>query len=108
MELIVFVGNNGYAYEVMEAAKKLGATSGTILHGRSSRKSDKKLFGVTIHQEKEVLLIVTISSLKKIIMEGLNKNYGISSEAEGITFSLTISDAFGIDTNIRDLGDIVI
>ncbi len=105
MELIVFIGNSGYAYKAMEVAKDLGATGGTIIHGRSNSKKDRKLFGITIHQEKDVLLIVALSHSKKLIMEGLNKNLGIKSPANGMMFSLAVSKAYGIKSNIRDLGN---
>ncbi len=108
MELIVFISNSGYVYEAMELAKSLGATGGTIIHGRSTSKRDKKIFGITVHQEKDVLLIVALSHSKRLIMEGLNKNLGIKSPANGIMFSLAVSKEFGVKSNIRDLGDIVI
>lgn len=108
MELIVFVCNSGYAYKVMETAKAFGATGGTILHARSHKTKDKKVFGVKIHPEKDVLLIVCLSSVKEIIMNNFSKKHGIKSEANGIVFSLNVSGAYGIKTNIRDVGNVVV
>src|SRR5690554_8129469 len=108
MELIVSIVKSGFAYKAMEVARRFGATGDTILHGRIAQNKDKKVFGITIHPEKDVLLIVGFKHDQDLIMKALNEKYGVKSEANGIVFSLTVSKAFGIRSNIRDLGEVVV
>lgn len=96
-ELIVYISNHGFAYKAMDEARKAGARGGTILHGRSSLSAEKqKFFGITIHPEKDVLLIVALSSQKKALMKAINDKYGVTTEARGIIFSITVDETVGL------------
>ena len=56
--LIIAIVNHGYSADAMKAAKKAGATGGTILHGHGvSGKEAAKFFGITINEEKEILTL---------------------------------------------------
>ena len=56
-ELIITIVNKDYATSLMEAAREVGAKGGTILNARGTGDhSVEKLFGLTIQQEKEVVL----------------------------------------------------
>lgn len=96
MELIVFVCNSGYAYKVMETAKAFGATGGTILHARSHKTKDKKVFGVKIHPEKDVLLIVCLDEDKDKFMTNIYNKFGKDSKADGVIFSLEVDEMVGV------------
>lgn len=96
MEAILYVCNHGYAYEAMTEARKAGARGGTIIHGRSSISTEKeKFFGITIHPEKDILLIVCLADQKQKLMIALTEKYGVASEARGLCFSIPVSDAIG-------------
>ena len=59
-EVIFAIVNSGFAEEVMEVAKAQGARGGTILHARGvARKDAEEFFGITIHSEKEILMIIS-------------------------------------------------
>lgn len=94
--LIVYICNHGFAYDAMKEARKAGARGGTILHGRSSISQEKsKFFGITIHPEKDLLLIVCKEEQRETLMTAITDHYGISSDAKGLCFSLKVSDAIG-------------
>ncbi|MFA5693481.1 MAG: hypothetical protein WC907_07680 [Acholeplasmataceae bacterium] len=96
--LIVYISDYGYAYEAMKEAKNAGAKGGTILHGKSSLSSEKsKFFGIKLHTEKDMLLIVCTDTEKDNIMSALIKKYGITTKARGLCFSLKISDSNGFN-----------
>lgn len=94
--LIIYLCNHGFAYDAMKSARKVGARGGTILHGRSSLSTEKqKFFGITIHPEKDMLLIVAKEEQRQDIMRTLAEEHGVKTEARGLCFSLKVTDAFG-------------
>ena len=96
MEVILFVCNHGYAYDAMSEARKSGARGGTIIHGRSSLSTEKeKFFGITIHPEKDILMIVCLEEQKSNLMKAMTAKYGVNTEARGLCFSMPVSDAIG-------------
>ncbi len=97
-ELIVIICNEGYSEAVMDAARAAGARGGTIVHAKGSARSDSRFYNVTISDEKELLLIVAASADKAQIMRAVLEQCGPSSPAGGISFSLPVSLAMGLNT----------
>ena len=95
--LIIAIVNHGYSVDAMKAAKKAGATGGTILHGHGvSGKEAAKFFGITINEEKEILMIVARREMKQKIMMSISSEMGMSSPAQGIVFTLPVDDVYGL------------
>lgn len=110
-ELIVYICNAGFAYDAMEEARKAGARGGTILHGRSSLKEDKKrILGMNLYTEKDCLLIVSSKADKHTIMNAINAKFGVRSEAKGLIMSMKVGDALGMnfDQDIKDVLEVVV
>ena len=62
-EVILAIVNGGYAEEVMDVAKECGARGGTIINARGvAREETAAFFGFTLHQDKEILMIVVEKS----------------------------------------------
>ena len=58
-EAIFCIVNDGYSEAVMESAKKLGATGGTVIKARgTASKEAETFFHITIEPEKEIALLV--------------------------------------------------
>ena len=95
--LVIAIVNHGYSADAMKAAKKAGATGGTILHGHGvSGKEAAKFFGITINEEKEILMIVARKEIKQKIMMSISSEVGMSSPAQGIVFTLPVDDVYGL------------
>lgn len=91
---IVAIVNDGYSDAVMQLAKLGGARGGTIIPANGSTSSDAaKLYGIGIHPEKEIVLILVNESIVKNILELLYDKLGKDSEAMGIFFTLPVSHA---------------
>lgn len=91
---IVAIVNEGYSELVMDIAKDNGARGGTIIPASSSVSGDAmKLYGIGIHPEKEIVLILVNYDIVDIIMNKLYDKAGSSSEAMGIFFTLPVSHA---------------
>ncbi len=91
---IVGIVNEGYSELVMDVAKDCGARGGTIIPANGSASAEAtKLYGIGIHPEKEIVLILVN---EKIVENMLNKLYdkvGNNSEAMGIFFTLPVTHA---------------
>ena len=88
----------------MDAARKAGATGGTIIHGHGvSGKEAAKFFGITINEDKEILMIVARKEMKQKIMMNISSEMGMNSPAKGIVFTLPIDDVYGLFSGHIDL-----
>ena len=96
--LIVTIVTEGYSENVMNAAKKAGASGGTLIRGRSlyQKKSKRQFLGFSIEPEKDVVFIVADNKIKNDIMNAIVKETGLKTKGGGIIFSLPISEAIGL------------
>lgn len=95
--LIIITLNQGYVDEVMEEAKKYGATGGTVIKARlADAESAGDLVGVDIAEEKEIVTILAPNSICGMIMENVNKKFGMRTDAKGVVCSLPVDKAFKI------------
>lgn len=96
-QLIVAITNQGYTDKVMDAARGAGATGGTVIHAKGTgTELAKKFFGVSIAEEKEIVLILTREETRKPIMQAILRETGMPTEAQTLAFSLPVSDLAGL------------
>ncbi len=96
-ELIMIIMNEGHTDPVMDAARSAGAGGGTVLHAKGTgQKRAEKFFGVSLADEKEVLLIVAKSNEKAAIMTSVSRETGPDTPSGAICFSLPISAVAGL------------
>ena len=96
-EVIFAIVNSGYAEEVMDVARDNGARGGTILNARGvAGEEAAAFFGITLHAEKEILMIVVEKSIRDDILNAIYKQMGMAKKAQGIAFSLPVSDVAGL------------
>jgi nitrogen regulatory protein PII len=89
--LITVIVNNGYADDIMAAARKAGARGGTIINARGTgTEEDVKFFGIPLVPEKEMLLIVTENSQASAISEAMISTSHLSEPGVGIMFSINV------------------
>ncbi len=95
--LIAAVINQGYSDDVMTAAKTAGAGGGTILHTRHNGDEDTmRRWGLTLQEEKEIVLIVAPTNAKRAIMQAISTRCGMQSEAKGMVVSLPLDSVVGL------------
>ncbi len=96
-EVIFAIVNAGFAEEAMDVAREQGARGGTILNARGVAREDAAaFFGITIHAEKEILMMVVDKDIRDAILNALYKQMGMGKPAQGIVFSLPVSDVAGL------------
>ena len=96
-EVILAIVNSGYAEEAMEVAREQGVRGGTIINGRGVAREDAAaFFGITIHHEKDILLMVVEKNIRDNVLNALYKSMGMAKKAQGIVFALPVSDVAGL------------
>jgi len=96
-EVIFAIVNSGYAEDVMDIAREQGVRGGTILNARGVvREEAAAFFGITLHQDKEILMMVVEKSIRDNVLNAIYKQMGMAKKAKGIAFSLPVSDVAGL------------
>ena len=95
-ELVVTIVKEGYSDQVMQAAKKAGATGGTLISGRSLGSSRSIFMDITIEPEKDIVLNIVSSDIAKEVMQTITKEAGIKTDARGLLISLPIDNVLGL------------
>ena len=96
--LILVLVNPGHTDQVMDTAKQAGARGGTVIRARwadPDQTAASKFYGITVQSEKELLAIVATAQTRNLIMESINQEHGLDSEAGAILCSL------GLDNVVR-------
>ncbi|MDR3116197.1 MAG: hypothetical protein LBU25_11860 [Treponema sp.] len=101
-DVIITIINQGYSDEFMTVAREAGATGGTVINARGlDHQKTVKFFGVSVQDEKEIILILTSRERKLPIMQAVSKAYGITTEAEGLVFSLPVDKVMGLNAQVE-------
>ncbi len=97
MDAIFCIVNRGFTDLVMVAARKVGVTGGTVLHGRGTGSDQfKKYYGISVTPEKEVVMIIVGVDITDKVLLAINEAAGLDTPGQGIAFALPVSDYVGI------------
>ena len=78
-EVIFAIVNSGFAEDVMEVAREQGVRGGTILNARGVVREDAAaFFGITLHADKEILMMVVEKSLRDKVLNAIYKEMGMA------------------------------
>ena len=106
-EVIFVIVNQGFAEEAMDVARELGVRGGTILNARGVVKADAAaFFGITLHEDKEILMMVVERELRDKVLNAIYKEMGMAKKAKGIAFSLPVSDVAGLAPKIEATAEV--
>ncbi len=95
--LIIISVNEGYSDDVMQVARKAGATGGTVIKGRLANIEQFADIGKTdVDGEREILCILAPLKTSAQIMEDVNKEFGTTSAANGIIIAIPTEKAYKI------------
>ena len=103
-EVILAIVNSGFAEDVMDVARAEGVRGGTILTARGVAKEEAAaFFGITLHSEKEILMMVVEKDIRDRVLNAIYKEMGMAKAAQGIAFSLPVSDVAGLAPKIEQI-----
>ena len=93
--LILVTVNQGYTDDVMDTAKKAGATGGTVVRARWAGADHlEQFYGITLQTEKEIVAILAPNDIRGRIMEDINAKHGLKTKAQALLCSLAVDKAF--------------
>lgn len=102
-EVIFTIVNSGYAEEAMRVAREQGVRGGTILGARGVVNEDAAaFFGITLHADKEILMMVVDKEIRDNVLNALYKEMGLGKKSQGIVFSLPVSDVAGLALPVEE------
>lgn len=95
--LILIAVNHGHSDAVMETAKKAGATGGTVLRGRlADADRGERFIGIKLEEEREIVAIMAPGSTRGAIIEAVNRDEGLRTDAQAVICSFAAEKAFMI------------
>lgn len=94
--LIITIVLEGHLEQVMNAAKRVGATGGTVIRGRGlGNKEAVKFLGFELEPGRELVLNIVEDKIKTKVMEEITKEVGIKTKGKGVCISLPVDSAIG-------------
>jgi nitrogen regulatory protein PII len=96
--MIISILNRGNSDAFMTEARKAGARGGTVISARGiSQELMKKFFGISVQDEKEIIIILADKDTVVPIMDAVKANFGPSSKAAGVIFSLPVDRVMSLN-----------
>lgn len=103
-DLIVTIVNKGYSDYVVDAARDAGARGSTVLHGRGSTGEKNQFMGISLQDEKDIVLTLVVRSDKKKIMGTIAERTNLNAEGRGFCFSMPVNDVVGVNAETSNKG----
>lgn len=96
-DLIVTIVKKGFSEQIIQASIKAGAKGGTVLFGRGTGIHEKKkILGIPIEPEKEVILTVVSKIQTDDILKAIRKAGELDKPGMGIGFVIPLEKVVGM------------
>lgn len=98
-KMIVVFNDDEKTDDVMNAARKAGATGATVITSARGEglEQSKTFFGLSLETQRDVLLFLVEEHLSRHILEEINRVGEFDSKpGTGIAFQIDVEDAVGI------------
>lgn len=87
--MILVAVNQGHTDEVMDTANRAGARGGSIIRARwADAGVHEKFYGISVQKEKEIIALVVPAGSRNKIMESINREHGMTTEAKAMICSV--------------------
>ncbi len=108
-KLIIALVDDDVSTEVMEAARKAGATGATLIsHARGEGvDTNKTFFGLSLQTQRDMLLFLVEEHLARHILETIEIVGRFDDKSTGIAFQIDVEDAVGILHQVKKLTPLV-
>ena len=96
--LITVIANKGCTDAVMDAARTVGASGGTIIHGETVRqRALVRIWGLRHPEDKEIVLILSESSKTLDVMKAVETNCGEDTAVQAKCFACPVEQVYGLN-----------
>lgn len=103
--IVVFVEDDK-TDDVLDAARKAGATGSTVINNARGEglKKSKTFFGLTLDTQRDVILFLVEEHLSRHILEEIGRaGHFDETPGTGIAFQIDVEDAIGVKHQIEQL-----
>ncbi len=95
--MVMIAAKRGFSESIMSTACRAGAKGGTLLRaGFTGAEQVENATGILIDDDREIIMILATPAERASIMEAVNAEFGLRSEAQGLLWSLPIEQAMKI------------
>lgn len=109
-KLIIAFVDDKVTDEVMDAARKAGATGATVITNARGEGVEltKTFFGLTLETQRDVVLFLVEEHLSRRILETISVTARLEEQpGTGIAIQIDVEDAVGVSHQVRELTQIV-
>ena len=109
-KLIVTFVEDHKTDEVLEAARKAGATGATTINNARGEglKPGKTFFGLSLDTQRDVLLFLVEEHLSRTIIEDISKAGRFDEEpGSGIALKIDVEDAIGVLHQAKEITHVI-
>lgn len=93
---LILVATSGDATDIaVKAAKEAGVRGGTVCRAREAELG-KKIFGITVQPEKEVVFMLVRAEIRQNVMKAICAAVLTQTGEHALTFSLPVTDVIGL------------
>jgi nitrogen regulatory protein P-II 1 len=105
-DLIVTIVKRGLSEEIINGARKAGAEGATVFYGRGTGIHEKKkLLGIPIEPEKEIIFIVTMRDKSDEVLEAIIEAGDLNKPGHGTSFVLELKKVAGMVHLLGEMQD---
>ncbi len=90
LKALYVIVNAGYATEIVDIARELGAGGATILNARGSAAKPQTILGITIDTEKEIVMSIVDKEIAMQVMQAIKEKAGVGTAAHGLCFFMPV------------------
>lgn len=94
-KLIMSVVNEGYAGEVIEAAKKAGSKGAVILGGKSFEENERTFLGFRVHRSREIVMMLVKDEIVLPVVRSIYEVVDVVGPANGCVMVLPVENVAG-------------
>jgi nitrogen regulatory protein PII len=109
-KLVVALVEDDKTDQIMQAARKAGATGATVLEQARGQglKRSRTFFGLNLETQRDMLLFLVEEHLSRNVLETIAQ-MGQFDEipGAGIAFQIDVEDAVGVTRQVTELKDVV-
>jgi nitrogen regulatory protein PII len=93
---LFIIVNAGFAESVLDIARDIGIGGATIMNARGEGTRHKSFMGITIDDEREIIVTITDETTAKKAMTAIKEQVGINTPAHSMCFTMPIEYMTGI------------
>lgn len=109
-KLIIALVEDSVTDEVIESARKAGATGSTVINQARGEgvEQSRTFLGLSLDTQRDVILLLVEEHLSRLILETIAEVGRFDEKSgTGIAFQIDVEDAVGVSHQIRELTHVV-